>query len=101
MLQIRAVISPAGWCSPHSVSPVNASVCLHNNGEKMDEFVSHIVKVIIIDTVMCRLLCVQESCRIAKGSRRELSAQHLSCWFVFHPSIQSIAQEGSYYPQVL
>lgn len=47
MLQIRAVISPAGWCSPHSVSPVTASVCLHNNGKKMDEFVSHIVKVVI------------------------------------------------------
>lgn len=55
----------------------------------MDEFVSHIVKVVIIDTVICQLLCVQESCKIAKGSHRELSAQRLSCWFVFHPSIRA------------
>lgn len=76
MLQIRAVISPAGWCSPHSISPVTASVCLHNNGEKMDEFVSYIVKVVIIDTVMCRLLCVQESCKIAIKNKAVGNTQH-------------------------
>lgn len=73
------------WSSPCSAIAVTLEP-LHSNGEKMDDTVSHGVKVVLIDTAMGQLLCVQESCcKIANGNHRE----HYGCWCASRPSIQS------------